>query len=190
MWMKSVLLAIALTIAVSVSARAQTLPATPLAAACTAAPVSINELRSIVAASPIAATPAPAARLDDAAKNAIIAAVDGSIACTNANQPLRALSFFTTRYLAARFSGAGADDLGHLTVAVTRSPSPAAAEDRLALVSVDQFAMLSDGRVSARVTTANRDQTFVDRLIFAKTDGKWLIDEVASEAPAPATPVA
>lgn len=189
--MKSALLALALTTAVSISVQAQALPATPRASACTAAPVSIAVLQAIVTAGASGvATPAAAATLDAAAKTAIVATVEGSIACTNANQPLRALSFFTRRYLAARFSGAGADDLGHLTVAVTRSPSPAASEDRLALISVDTFALVPDGRVVARVTTANRDQTFVDHLIFAKSGGRWLIDEVASEAPSPATPVA
>jgi hypothetical protein len=155
------------------------------------APVSISELQSIVAkGTPAAATSAAAVNLDDATESAIVATVEGSIACANANQPLRELAYFTDRYLANRFTGAGADDLGHLAVAVTRSPSPAADPDRLALISVSQYAVTSDGRVSAVVVTANRDQTFTHTMIFAKVDERWLIDEVGSESPAPATPVA
>jgi hypothetical protein len=185
------ILAAAIVLLLAVPARAETLPATPQAKACTATPVTISDLQALVAAgTPIAATPAPAANLDDATKAAIVTAIEGSIACTNANQPLRALAFITDGYLVHRFTGAGHDDLGHLAAAVTRSPSPAAGGDRLALISVGDFALLPDGRISAVVTTANADQTFVDTLIFANVDGKWLIDEIASETPAPATPVA
>lgn len=184
------LLAAALAALLAIPAWAETLPARPQAEACVAAQVSIADLQALVASgTPVAGTPAPAANLDDATKSAIVSTIEDSIACTNANQPLRALAFFTDRYLVHRFTGPGKDDLGHLGVAVTRSPSPAAEQDRLALISVENFALMPDGRVSAVVTTANRDQTFVDTLIFANAGGRWLIDEIVSETPAPGTPV-
>lgn len=191
MRMKIAILAAALATLLTFPAEAATLPATPQPDACTVAPISIGDLQAIVAGgTPTAATPAPVVKLDDALKADIAATVEGSIACTNANQPLRELAYFTNHYLADRFTGAGTDDLGHLAVAVTRSSSPAAGSDRLALISVNQYAVTSDGRISAVVVTANRDQTFTDTLIFAKIDGRWLIDAVGSESPAPATPVA
>src|SRR5689334_9073067 len=105
---------------------------TPVAVHCTAAPLSADSLTAIVekgfktapALTP-SDEPAPAADLV-----AIYDLLTESVACTNANQPLRALSLYTDRYLAERFSGqTGEDELGHLLAAATRSPKPAAAED-------------------------------------------------------------
>jgi hypothetical protein len=172
------------------AARAVTLPSTPDPSTCTAAPVTIERLTMLAAeGTPAAslATPvnAPAPSLDE-----LTATVAGSIACTNANQPLRALAYFTDAYLAARFSGAGADDLGHLTVAVTRNPNVAAPADRLALISISSPTPFGDGRWSAIVTTRNASQTFVDRLVFAFVDGNWLIDAWSPAGPESATPAA
>lgn len=173
------------------AARSGAAPATPLPSACTVAPIAIGDLQNLVSAgaSPVA-TPAAETALTPGAIAAITQTIEESVACTNANQPLRALALFTDRYLVARFSGAGADDLGHLAAAVTRDPAPADPADRLAIVSIGDPELLDDGRVAVIVATANAEQEFVDRLIFAKTGDAWLIDETHSATPGPATPAA
>jgi hypothetical protein len=124
--------------------------------------------------------------LNDAEREPIIAVVSESIACSNANDPMRAYALFTDRYLRIRFNGENADDLGHLLVAITREPEPAAEADQLSIVSMDDFRRLDDGRVSVVVTTSNADATFTDLIYLTEFDGRWLIDEaVPADSPAP-----
>jgi len=166
-------------------------PATPQTEECTVAPIAIDGLQALVlSGTPVAATPsrADAAVIAPDVAAGVTATIRQSIACTNANQPLRALALFTNAYLIARFSGAGADDLGHLTAAATRDPAPATAADRLRLVSMGVIEPLSDGRVSVVVTTANVADSFTDTLTFAKTGVVWLIDETHTATPPRATP--
>jgi hypothetical protein len=164
-------------------------PATPEASACTIAPITIEHLQNLAAmgASPVA-SPALDTTPSPADIDGITQTIEESVACTNANQPLRALALFSDRYLAARFSGAGADDLGHLTAAVTRSPAPAQPADRLAIVSISAPKTLVDGRVSVIVKTSNSDQEYADVLVFVNVDGRWLIDETHPATPGGATP--
>jgi hypothetical protein len=170
-------------------ARAIDSPATPQPAGCTVAPITIQYLQDLVARGVAnVATPASAATPTPVDMKAISQTIEQSVACSNANQPLRALALFTDRYLAARFSGAGVDDLGHLAAAVTRSPAPAVPADRLAIVSIGAPKTLADGRASVLVKTANADQEFADVLVFANIDGRWLIDEIRTATPSGATP--
>lgn len=185
------LAALLTAVALAGAAGAQALPATPQADACTAAPISIADLNALVArGTPGPATPAAIGAPAAATMADVTATIEQSVACANANQPLRALALFTDRYLVVRFTGSGADDLGHLAVAVTRHPAAANPADRLALISVSGLTQLQDGRVSVTVETANSQQTFVDVLILANVNGRWLIDEFQSGTPAPATPSA
>jgi hypothetical protein len=167
--------------------------ATPAAMQCTAAPLSADSLTAIVEAGfkpapglTPTADPAPAADLV-----AVYDLLTESVACTNANQPLRALSLYTDRYLAELFSGpAGEDELGHLLAAATRSPRPAAPEDQLVLLSVTDPVRYQDGRIGAMVTTANKDNTFTDLLIFTGTGTDLRIDQVIVQKDLEATPAA
>ncbi|MCC6792589.1 MAG: hypothetical protein IT336_12940 [Thermomicrobiales bacterium] len=162
---------------------------------CTVEPLTEEELVDIVAAAdPNSATPTwtggNSLALADDGRNAIVATITMSIACANANDPLRAYALFTDRYLQTRFTGAGADDLGHLLAALTRPSNPAADADMLTLISMDQFLEWEDGRVSVVVVTANADLIFTDTLYLVERDGQWLIDEAIASNPAvPATPV-
>jgi hypothetical protein len=161
---------------------------------CTVPPLSQSELVDIVAAG----TPAPVDELpreatgievDDASIAAIEATVRESVACANANAPLRAYALFTDRYLRERFGGENQDDLGHLLAALTRNSDVAKEADQLTLVSIDELRLLDDGRIAASVVTKNARTTFIDTLFFAAAADRWLIDEViAGDPPLLATP--
>ena len=167
--------------------------ATPESEHCTIDPLDPNQLTAIVRAG---FEPAPRLEKSDqpAPATDLVAMFDvltESVACTNANQPMRALALYTDRYLAERFSGQqGADELGHLIAASSRSPKPAAPEDQLVLLSVADPILYGDGRIGATVTTANADETFVDQIIFASTDSGWRIDQVVLGEAIHATPAA
>ena len=169
-------------------------PATPEAVSpglCTVPPLSEAELVDIAAAG----TPTPEVELPQEAADgevdaesieAIEDTVRESVACANANDPLREFALFTDRYLRERFGGENQDDLGHLLAALTRDSDAAAEADQLTLVSVDELRLLEDGRIAASVKTMNARTTFVDTLIFAAVDDRLLIDEVIAGDPPPA----
>ena len=181
-----IFLLVGLTLAPVAAANAS---ATPPPTACTVAPIAIGDLQKLVlTGTPVAATSAVVARIGPDVIVGIGTTIAESVACTNANQPLRALALFTTNYLIARFSHAGAPDLGHLSAAVTRDPAPAGAADELRIVSIGEPKALSDGRVSVLVATANATEFFADVLIFAKIGDVWLIDETHTATPHLATP--
>jgi hypothetical protein len=167
--------------------------ATPEPGLCTVDPLSPNQLTAIVKAG---FEPAPRLEKSDQALPAqeLVAMFDvltESVACTNANQPMRALALYTDRYLAERFAGQeGEDELGHLLAAATRSANPATLEDQLVLLAVAHPIRYVDGRIGATVTTANVDATFIDQIIFAKTDVGWRIDQVVLGVEQHATPAA
>ena len=170
-------------------AEAVTLPATPQPAECTIAAIGIGELEALVTAgTPAAASTAAVTSLSNDDFTSIEGTIEQSVACVNANQPLQALALFTNRYLVARFSGDGADDLGHLAAAATRSPAPAAPADRLAIDSIGEPALLPDGRVSVVVMTSNSRASFTDVIILEKRGDEWAIDEAHAVDPAAATP--
>jgi hypothetical protein len=159
---------------------------TPVAvdpAECTVQPLQIGQLTElVVSARPLAAPwqdPLPTAKnADDATLAAITALVRESVACTNANDPMRNFALFSDRYLIERFSADGGDDLGHLAAALTRHPKPATPADRLTLVSVTDAVMLDPNTVVATVSTANATTTFIDHLRFTKSGSDWKIDAV------------
>lgn len=149
---------------------------------CVVQPLSESDLLRF-AASPAANTTVPnvgpdGEEADQATVEAISATIRRSIACANANDPMRAFALFTPRYLHERFSGEGQDDLGHLIAALSRDPAVATSEDQLALVSVADARVLPDTRVAAVVTTGNTDILFVDEVILVWQDDRWLIDQV------------
>lgn len=174
-----ILLLLAITTAASGSATGQ--PVTPTARSCVVDPIERVELQD-AAEGPI---PRRAESVDSG-----IAVTEGELgrisrivrimtACTNANQPLRALALVTDTYLAEYFAGpAGQDQLGHLLAAASREPEPAAPEDRLALIAVEDPVRFEDGRIAVTVVTENAVSRFTDQLIFAETDDGWRLDQV------------
>jgi hypothetical protein len=162
---------------------------------CAVAPITDTELLEIVSiATPRASSDAPVEltgdEVDQNIADSITDTIRESIACTNANEPMRGFALFTDDYLQARFGGTNQDDLGHLLAAITRQPDVAAESDRLALVSIGDVMELADGRVAATVTTENAKERFVDDVLLKETDGRWLIDEVVTGEPEPrGTPV-
>ena len=170
-------------------AGAISLPATRQPSDCTIAPMAIGDLQNLVAAgASSAATPGPSQTVTPELTANIKGTIEESVACTNANEPLRALALFTDGYLVVRFSGVGSDDLGHLAAAVTRDPAPAEPADQLAILTIGDPKMLDDGRVSVIVETSNASQDFADVLILAKVGDLWLIDETHSAMPNSSTP--
>lgn len=150
-------------------------------ALCLVEPLAIEQLTDLV----VSATPVPAEEISVSGESVgeidaetVTAVITESVACANANQPLRSLALFTDRYLGERFSGAGADDLGHLTVAVTREYAPAEPKDQLSIVAIDSLRLLSDGRIAATVVTTNATSTFTDTIVLSSSGDEWLIDQV------------
>ena len=166
---------------VASAVHAQNLPATPGPADCTLIPLQPDYLTAIVAGGF-----QPAANLMETRRavtpdevETVTTVVTQSLACTNANDALAALSVYTDRYLAEHFAGdAGSDELGHLIAASTRNPGPAADVDYVVLISVTNPIWYSGNRIGISVTTTNADSTYVDRLIFVEVDNVWKIDQV------------
>jgi hypothetical protein len=166
------------------------LPSVPHAAFA-ATPVGTSAIDCVVAArafeeiAVLASTPtAPApettdpgnAASDDVVVAALTETVTQAVACANANDVLRSLSLFTDRYVAERFGADHPDDLGSLEAALSRTPVPAVEEDLLTIVSLDDVLSIDKTWATATVVTANRDERFIDRLVFQLVGDQWLID--------------
>jgi hypothetical protein len=156
---------------------AQTIDATE----CTIAPRAFEDIADL-SSTPVAATP-PSSGDGDPASASVVQAVTETIqmtvACANANDPLRSYALFTDRYLAERFGSTHPDDLGSLYASLSREPTPADEVDLLALVEVRDVAMPAEGWVEATVVTENRATRYIDRLVLQLVGGRWLIDSWA-----------
>ena len=88
--------------------------------------------------------------------------------------------YYTDRYLAERFPGRRAtDELGHLMLPPTRSPEPAAPEDRLVLLSVaDRSSMVGWAHWGDRRRPRTQTSTFTDQL--SSRDAIGLADRLRS----------
>ena len=187
------ILLLAITIVLFVTAGDATIaaPATPVPDACSVDPVDPEHLQEIVAAG-VAATPeviTSGQQVSAVDLVHILDVVTESVACANANDPLRSMALYTDRYLAMHFAGqAGEDELGHLLAASTRKPVPATPSDQLVLLAVTNAIAYQDSRIGVTVITANADNVFTDLLILENTDSGWRIDQVALDAGA--TPAA
>jgi hypothetical protein len=154
---------------------------------CTVRPISELDLVAIVEIETPAATVSPVFEatgepVDDKTAKAITELVLQSVACTNANDPMRAFALFSDRFLLARCGDENQDDLGHLLTALTREPAFASEADRLTLDSVAKLTAFADGRINAVVTTSNSSATFVDTLIFARVADGWLTEDVVLDS--------
>jgi hypothetical protein len=184
----------ALAITLVSGGSASALPVTPTARSCVVDPIERIELQDAAKAPvPRRAEPAISATpVTDIELGGISRIVRIMTACTNANQPLRALALVTDTYIADYFAGpAGQDQLGHLLAASSRDPVPAARKDRLALIAVEDPARYEDGRIAVTVVTQNAESRFTDLLIFTETDNGWRLDQVmlGEVEPTTATPV-
>ena len=150
---------------------------------CTVPELSQSELVAIVstasALTPVSEAKSPGSEpSDDAVMQAVSEVVRLSVACANANMPLRSLSLFSERYLQQRFGADSQDDIGHLIASISRTPGPVEDRDLLSLDSISEGTLLADGRLSVVVTTSNARVVFVDTILLFEVEGTWLIDEV------------
>jgi hypothetical protein len=152
-------------------------------AECTTVPLRPADLIAIVAASPIASPiadeePIVGIQADLQTIDEITTTIRRSVACTNANDPMRGYALFTPRYLQDRFGGDNQDDLGHLIAALSRAPAVAKPEDRLTLVAITNVKLLDSETAAASVETENANGHFVDEVILIRAGNVWLIDRV------------
>lgn len=165
--------------------RAQEYPLTPDPASCDAEPIDIETLVLSAATPAPAATPrAFAAERRSASRsvrNELMEVVVGSVACTNANQPLRALSFFTEDYLLTRISDEPAVTLGHLEAASTRDPAIATVEDRVSIEVIETVTTWEAGAEVVLLWSSGEDKLVRVGLRFREVDGDWKIDDVITE---------
>lgn len=165
----------------------------PAARECTVAPRQIPPPPATPIATP-AASPTPFAQpsghpADAATVQAVTATIRESVACANAGDALRDLALFSDRYVENYLYGPAALDIA-LFRQMAATPQPAARGEALALVSVKNVILLSDGRAAATVVTQNTTTTYTDELILVKGSSRWLIDEFHQLSPLPATATA
>lgn len=157
-------------------------PITPEPSTCDAEPVDIDRLAELAAVSgeeprlyaPSESVEAPPELVDE-----LVDVIAAAVACTNANQPLRALSFFTEDFLLHRISDEPAVTLGHLAAASTRNAEIAPVEDRL---TIDRIvaARTWPGHADLDLITTSGTKRYIDRLRLVDDDGGWMIDDTQS----------
>ena len=161
---------------------------------CTVAPRALEEFDAL-AQTPAPGEPPDATETggepaDEATRAAITATARELVACSNAGDILRRLALYSDERL--RF--AYPDGPTRALEMIAKSPLPLAEADRVALVSVENVRLLTDGRVSARMTVDNpashthdpraaaaTSQQEVARLIFIHEAGRWRVDETRRE---------
>ena len=175
------LLLCAVTFTAVIESSAAELPVTPTARSCVVEPIERVQLQD-AAAGPVPRRSEPVisgVAVSEIELSRISRIVRIMTACTNANQPLRALSLVTDTYIAEYFAGpAGQDQLGHLLAASSREPEPAAVDDRLALIAIESPIRYEVGQIAVTVVTENAASRFTDELIFIETDDGWRLDQV------------
>jgi hypothetical protein len=168
--------------------------ATPNPAPCTAEPRTIDEIATLAATpagEPAAFDKATAVPIDELTGTEIIATTSAAIYCSNTNDPLGALAYFTDRYVSERFGSEHPDDLASLIAAASRPPVWADKEDRLEVsATVGGLIDPATNTISMEVDTYNGATQFRDLLYFVNVDNHWLIDSWESIAMTPGTPVA
>lgn len=159
-------------------------PLTPDPADCVADPIDVDALiaRADGVATPAAPTVGRTTRIAPlSTTSALMDAVIGSVACTNAKQPLRALSYFTEDYLLHRIGGEPAVTLGHLKAAATRDPDRAAVEDRVTIEVVENATVWDGGAEVVMLWSSGERRLVRTGLRFRDVGGEWKIDEVLGD---------
>jgi hypothetical protein len=131
--------------------------------------------------------------LDEATQGSILQTSEMLVACTNALDTMGRLGLFSDSYLAASFA-AGIPEGFAETVAASTGPLPP--DQRIGLISVEDVAPLTDGRVTATViiddpanhfsldaghhpaATTEGSTTIRAQLILVRSGDRWLIDEI------------
>ena len=182
---------------------------TPSAAsACAAEPRSADELIAIwygANGTPVAvpadeAKPDPsvlaAASVADAdAAAAIRETTDGFLACGNAGDFARELSFVTDDLALTFGPGPGMAE-ADARAALAATPRAVPDDQAVTLVSIENPVVMPDGRIVARVTVnypAGLPSSQTSLLFFKEVDGVWLVDgfyDIAATPDTPATPLA
>lgn len=163
---------------------AQEYPLTPDPTACDAEPIDVEAL--VPAAAPAAAAspeaiPAERRIAGPSLQDELMVIVVGTVACTNANQPLRALSYFTEDYLLTRISDEPAVTMGHLEAAATRNPAVASIEDRVTIEVVENVTTWPSGAEVVLLWSSGDSELERVGLRFREVDGEWKIDEVIAD---------
>lgn len=161
-------------------AHAQEFPLTPDPATCDAEPIDVAALLARVAtpgAIPTVAPVPPTGTPTADQLESMIETVIASVACTNANQPLRALSFFTDDYLLNRISDEPSATLGHLEAASSRTPDVAAVEDRVTIDAITA-GPAGAGLGYLEVKTLTGGEPSLANLLMVSTETGWKIDDV------------
>jgi hypothetical protein len=107
---------------------------------------------------------------------AVTATVREALACRNAGDIRRAYALLTDRMIYVLLGGE-AGPAPELLYLLENRGERVERDQRLELVSVTGVAALPDGRLRAQVVTRNAATEFTDLLLFAETDGRWLIDD-------------
>jgi ketosteroid isomerase-like protein len=162
------------------------------AASCVTEPVSLDELQAI-SATPLAATPAPAASpaaeqmpagepADEATTEAVTATVRELTACINAGDFLRVLALYDDDFVRTALGGQPAtqqmyDQLARITA---REPG-----QEIAILEVGEVRILEDGRAAVLVTgddLADPGPSSTTLFYLVEVDGRWLVDEFGEDA--------
>ena len=177
-----ILALLTLTLLAHSTAAAVEFPITPDPVDCDAEPIPVETLIERADADiGTAATPQSPQPIDGPMEEGLITTLTdtlvASVACANANQMLKALSYFTEDYLLHRISDEPAVTLGHLQAASTRKPDVAAVDDRLTIEAVTGVGF-AGGRAQIEVTWTNGGEPEVVQLIFVRTADDWKVDYV------------
>lgn len=103
------------------------------------------------------------------------------VACTNTGDPALVWAIFTPRWFAVEFADSETHYLPAFEYEIDRGQEIVV--DPLELVSIDEIALMQDGRVAVTATFTSANLTWTDQLILADIDGDWLIDEVVPITP-------
>ena len=172
-------------LAVAQGGRAQQYPLTPDPATCDAEPIDLETL-ALAAAPPVPAASPSVVQVERriasrSVQEELMKVIVGSVACTNANQPLRAYSYFTEDYLLTRISDEPAVTLGHLEAAATRDPDVAPVEDRISIEVIETVTTWEGGAEVVLLWSGGADQVKRVGLRFREVGGEWKIDDVISD---------
>ncbi len=172
--------------------------------ACTVAPRTLDQIAALAKdppqALPLNVTDPGIPLTDPAIQTDIKTTVREMAACANAGDMMRRLALYSD----ARIGAAYPDGPTRALQEMAKVSWPVPAETRVAIINIDDFRRLSDGRASASVTVDDPSyyhthvpgfvppvQLQVARMIFVQEGGSWRVDGTqAGTAAVAATPAA
>ncbi len=172
----------------STDATATRTASTPVAEACTVAPLVSPiwdgiEIPQSTAPVSIAGpfVPPSGVAVDGATLDGVTSTITESIACQNAGDVFRTLALFTPEAVRGFFSGPRGFDADSVEATAEAGAVPVSEDRVVELISIENVVQLDDGGVGATVTTAVSDVEYVDSVILVEgsaPDGtaRWLIN--------------